>query len=139
MKPQQIIQSIKRHGLYPCFHSKLQQNTTIYWLGSRPGKVGQGGLKFFQLWRHSQKILTPKPKIFFECKLQDLLSFLRFWPGLWHLWTRKIPVQNHDPAVFTRTAWINLGMKVLISFWMFTSLCISIGSPNKHKKTECVF
>jgi len=25
-----------------------------------PGKVGQGGLKVFHLWRHSQKIRTPQ-------------------------------------------------------------------------------
>jgi len=34
-------------------------------LGPGPGEVGQGGLKVFHLWRHSQKIRTPNQKIFF--------------------------------------------------------------------------
>jgi len=28
--------------------------------------VGQGGLKFLQLWRHSQKTCTPQAKNFFS-------------------------------------------------------------------------
>ena len=31
-----------------------------------PGKVGQGGLKVFHLWRHWQKNRTPQAKIFFS-------------------------------------------------------------------------
>jgi len=31
-----------------------------------PGKVGQGGLKVFHLWRHSQKTCIPRAKKFFS-------------------------------------------------------------------------
>jgi len=47
-----------------------------------PGKVGQCGLKVLHLWHHSQKIRTPKQKIFFECRLEDLPRLLRLLPGL---------------------------------------------------------
>jgi len=50
-------------------------------LSPGPGEVGQDGLKILYLWRHSQKIRTPQPKIFFECKLQDLPRCFSFWPG----------------------------------------------------------
>jgi len=49
LKPQKVIQSIKRLGLLP-------PN------GWRPGsgKVGQGGLKVFHLWHHSHKTRIPQ-------------------------------------------------------------------------------
>ena len=34
-------------------------------LGPGPGEVSQVGLKVLHLWRQSQKIHTPQPKIFF--------------------------------------------------------------------------
>jgi len=46
-----------------------------------PGEVGQGGQKVFHLLHHSQKA-CPQPKIFFECKLQDLPHLLTLQPGL---------------------------------------------------------
>ena len=35
-------------------------------LGPGTGEVGQGGLKFLHLWRHSQKIRIPQPKNVFS-------------------------------------------------------------------------
>jgi len=51
LKPQQVIESIKlpSNGLSP-----------------GPGEVGQGGLKFLHVWRHSEKIRTPNQNIFFR-------------------------------------------------------------------------
>ena len=46
-----------------------------------PGKVGQSGLKFLHLWRHSQKTCTPQTKNFFECRLEDLLRLLTLQSG----------------------------------------------------------
>jgi len=37
-------------------------------------------LQLLHLWRHSQKIRTPQPKIFFECNLLD-------WPIRFSPWT----------------------------------------------------
>ena len=51
-------------------------------LGPGRGEVVQGGLKVLRFWCHSQKSALPNQKIFRECKLQDLLSLLSFWPGL---------------------------------------------------------
>ena len=47
-----------------------------------PGKVGQGGLKVLHLGCHSQKTHTPKQKIFFRCRLEDLPRLLRLLPSL---------------------------------------------------------
>jgi len=46
-----------------------------------PGEVGQGGRKVLHLWCHSQKTCTPELKIFFNCKVEDLLSLLSILPG----------------------------------------------------------
>jgi len=46
-------------------------------LGPGPGKVGQGGLKVLYLWRHSQKIHTPKQKNFF---------FIANYKTCWGFW-----------------------------------------------------
>jgi len=51
-------------------------------LGPGPGEVGQGGLKVLQLWRHSQKICNPQPKILFKSKLEDCLRRLSHWTAL---------------------------------------------------------
>jgi len=45
-------------------------------LGLGPGEVGQGGLKVFHLWCHSQKIHTPNQKIF---SLQTTRLAKSFW------------------------------------------------------------
>jgi len=37
-------------------------------LGPRPGEVGQGGLKVFNLWCNSQKKRSPQPQFFFYLK-----------------------------------------------------------------------
>jgi len=39
-----------------------------------PGKVGQGGLKVFHLWRHSQKNYTPQAKNFFWVQTRRLAA-----------------------------------------------------------------
>ena len=54
-----------------------------------PGKVGQGGLKVLYLRRHSQKNCTPKQKIFFDCRLEDLPCLLTLQPGLWPVQERR--------------------------------------------------
>jgi len=51
----------------------------ILWL-SRPGNMSQNGPKLVHLRPHSQKIHTPQPKIFFECRLED-------WPIRLSPWT----------------------------------------------------
>ena len=39
--------------------------------------------KLLHLWRHSQKILNPQPKIFiFKCDLEDWAIRLSFWTDL---------------------------------------------------------
>jgi len=51
---------------------------------SGPGEVGQGGVKVLHLWRHSQKISSPNQKLFFICRLEDLLRLLSLWTALSH-------------------------------------------------------
>ena len=90
-KPQQVIQSIKR--LWDCslisnknFSEILPSNG----LDPGPGEVGQGGLKVLHLWRHSQKIRAPQPKIvFFQCRLEDLLHLLSLWTALYRFWRQS--------------------------------------------------
>jgi len=36
----------------------------------------------FYLWRHPQRKWNPKPKICFQCRLEDSLSLLRVWTAL---------------------------------------------------------
>jgi len=72
-------------------------------LGPGPGEVGQGGLKVFHIWCHSQK--KPQPKIFFfwvqtrrlAASLEPLKSSLPFSAP--KLWTHKAMC---DPVVFWR-------------------------------------
>jgi len=65
LKPQQVIQSIKRLGFEPSLQKKFSETLPSNSLGSGPGEVGQGGLKVLHLWCHSQKIRNPQPKKFF--------------------------------------------------------------------------
>jgi len=67
------------------FHRDASKKVGNHWskcLGPGPSKVGQGVLKFLQLWRHSLKISNPQPKHFFHWKLQDLPSLLTGWTAL---------------------------------------------------------
>jgi len=61
LKPQQVIQSIKR----------LQLITTIWWFGPGPG---EGGLKLLHLWCHSQNTRIPQPKNFFRVQTTRLAA-----------------------------------------------------------------
>jgi len=44
--------------------------------------MSQNSPKLLHLRHHSQKIHTPNQKIFFECRLEDLLNLLRVWTAL---------------------------------------------------------
>jgi len=47
-------------------------------LGVGSGEVGQGGLKVLHLWRHSQKIRNPQPKIFSSANYKTCRVFWAF-------------------------------------------------------------
>jgi len=51
-------------------------------LGRGPGNLSQNGQKPTPLMMSPTKKENPKPKIFFQCKLEDLLSHLRVWTAL---------------------------------------------------------
>jgi len=52
--------------------------------GWAPGQVTWAKMaqKLLHLWRHSQKIYNLQPKIFFECRVEDLLNLLRVWTAV---------------------------------------------------------
>jgi len=93
MKPQQVIhKSSKVSKDLDCTLVSNQNFSKIIpsiGLGPGPGKVGQGGLKVFQLWRHSQKILTPQTKIFFRVQTARLVEFFEILTGSVALMDRK--------------------------------------------------
>jgi len=70
---------LKRLGLESSFHWKLQWNTWA--LGQ--ATWAKMTLKLVHLWRQSQTIRTPQPKIFFECNLLDCPIRLSRWTALY--------------------------------------------------------
>ena len=73
---------------------------------------------------HSQKICNPQPKKFFQVQTTRLAKFFE-------LLTRSVALTGPEkflhkatcnPAVFARTAWINLGVKVLMLNVAFTKI-----------------
>jgi len=61
-----------------------------------PGKVGQGGLKAFHLWRHSQNPASPKAKNFFSSADRKTCHvFWDFYQVCRAYRTGEIPVQSH--------------------------------------------
>jgi len=82
LKPQQVIQSIKVSDCSLVSSKNFSEILSPQGWRPGPGKMGQGGLKVLQLWRHSQK--NPQPPIkknFFECRLEDLPRLLTLQPG----------------------------------------------------------
>jgi len=67
--------------------------------------VGQGGLKVLHLRRHSQKICSPKQKIFFRVQATRLAeSFELLIGSVALIGPEKFPRKaTCDPAVFPRT------------------------------------
>jgi len=87
-------------------------------LGAGPGEVGQGSPKALHLWCHSQKTRTPQPKKFFWVQTTRLSESFELLTGSVALTKPEkfLRKATCDPAVFSRTAWINPGAKVLNSF-----------------------
>jgi len=86
-------------------------------LGPGAGEVGQGGLKVLHLWCHSQKNCIPQPQKFFCVQTTRMAeSFELLTRSVAVTWPEKFLCKaTCDPAVFSQTAWINPGAKVLTS------------------------
>jgi len=77
--------------------------------------MGQGGLKVFHLWRHSQKTRILQPKMLFWVQTTRVAeSFELLTRSAAFTGPEKFPHQaTRDPAVFAQTTWISLDAKVL--------------------------
>jgi len=58
---------------------KIQQNTSVWQLGPRPGNMSQNGQKPTSLMSLPK---NPKPKILFQCRLEGMSDLLRVWTAL---------------------------------------------------------
>ena len=117
-KPQQVIQISKDSDCGLVSNKNFSEIVPSSGLGAGPGEVGQGSPKALHLWCHSQKTRTPQPKKFFWVQTTRLSESFELLTGSVALTKPEkfLRKATCDPAVFSRTAWINPGAKVLNSF-----------------------
>ena len=101
-------------------------------MGPGPDEVGQKDLELLHLWHYSQKIWNPKPKFFFHCRLEDLLSLLSIWTALCHIHLASYAIAKTRENCWLRLKWSAAKVLTSVIHYLDYSVRASLAVVAKH-------